>query len=204
MYWVKTPSILKPLSRDLLWSVKTADRVLYLTFDDGPTPGVTEDVLNLLQNYQAKATFFCLGKHVEMHPSLYAQIRVMGHGIGLHSYDHPDGWKTCTFAYVRNVLRGGKHMDTTLYRPPYGHITPAQLSLLKKRYRVVMWDVLSADWDASNSPEQCAFNVISHAKAGSIVVFHDSEKALPRMLPALRATLEHFAQLGFHFAALPE
>lgn len=196
--------MLKPLAGDVLWSVKTVIPTLYLTFDDGPTPGVTEEILEVLSQHQAKATFFCLGRQVAAHGALFQSIQEQGHRVGLHSYDHPDGWKTCTFAYIRDVLRGAQLVQSTLFRPPYGRITPAQLSLLKKRYRVVMWDVLSADWDPSQTPETCAGNVIRHAVSGSIVVFHDSEKAYPRVVPALQATLKHFSALGFHFAALPE
>lgn len=204
MYTVKIPSIVKPLARDLLWSMPASEKALYLTFDDGPTPGVTEQALDMLAQYNAKATFFCLGKQAEAHPELFARIRAEGHTIGLHSYDHPDGWKTCTMQYVRNVLRGAQTIDAHFFRPPYGHLTFAQSSLLRKRYKIVMWDVLSADWDASNTPEQCAQNVIRHAESGSIVVFHDSVKAAPRMAYALECTLRHFSDRGYLFKALPQ
>jgi len=202
MYLVKTPALLKPLAKDLLWHVPTTSNELYLTFDDGPTPGVTEKALNLLERFQARATFFCLGKNVVENPTLYARVIEAGHAIGNHSFDHPDGWKTGQLAYLRNVIRASQVIESRLFRPPYGRITPAQVSALKKHYRLVMWDVLSADFDVSKTPQQCLQHVIQHAIAGSIVVFHDSVKAERNMLYALEGTLEHFSARGYILRAL--
>lgn len=202
MYLVKTPALLKPLAKDLLWHIDTQAREVYFTFDDGPTPGVTEHALDLLQRFQAKATFFCLGKNVEAHPSLYARIVSEGHSIGNHSYNHPDGWKTATMAYLRNALLAARSIDSNLFRPPYGRITPAQVSALKKRYQLVMWDVLSADFDQQKTPEQCLAHVTAHVQPGSIVVFHDSEKAKTNMLYALEGSLEFLSAQGYIFRAL--
>lgn len=202
MYLVKTPSLLKPLAKDFLWHVPTVGNELYLTFDDGPTPNVTDKALNLLQRFHAHATFFCLGKNVIENPSLYARLIAEGHSIGNHSFDHPDGWKTGQLRYLRNVLRAGEVIDSPLFRPPYGRITPAQVNALKKRYRLVMWDVLSADFDPAKTPQQCLQHVIQHTVAGSIVVFHDSVKAERNMLYALEGTLEHFSARGYILRAL--
>lgn len=202
MYLVKTPSFVKPLARDLLWHVKTDRREVFLTFDDGPTPGVTEDVLNLLERFQAKATFFCLGKNAEQFPELYAQLIEAGHAVGNHSYSHPDGWKTGQTKYLRDVVLASRCINSNLFRPPYGHITPAQVNAIKKKYTIVMWDVLSADFDAAKSPEQCLEHVCRHTGPGSIVVFHDSVKARKNMLFALEGSLEYLAGQGYILRSL--
>lgn len=202
MYLVKTPSLLKPLAKDFLWHVHTTEREVYFTFDDGPTPGVTEDALELLHKYRAQATFFCLGKNAEAHPEILQRIIDEGHCIGNHTYDHPDGWKTNTTAYLRNVLQATHSIESTLFRPPYGRITPAQVNALKKRFQPVMWDVLSADFDATISSEQCLQNVVRNVRPGSIVVFHDSLKARTNMLHALEGSLRHLSHEGYIFRAL--
>jgi peptidoglycan/xylan/chitin deacetylase (PgdA/CDA1 family) len=202
MYLVKTPALLKPLAKDLLWHVDTTEREVFFTFDDGPTPGVTNDALDLLQRYSAKATFFCLGKNAEANPALFNRIKEEGHTIGNHSYDHPDGWKTPTMAYLRNVIQSAQSIESKLFRPPYGRITPAQVSALKKQYTIVMWDVLSADFDTQKNPQQCLANVVEHVQPGSIVVFHDSVKAKTNMLHALEGSLEYLKAQGYIFRAL--
>jgi peptidoglycan-N-acetylglucosamine deacetylase len=203
MYWVKTPSIIKPLGKDFLWNVRTDAKEIYLTFDDGPTPGVTEQVLGLLQQHNAKATFFCLGKNVEAHPELYQQIIREGHSIGNHSYSHPDGWKTCTFSYVKNVLQASTAIESNLFRPPYGHITFSQASLLRKKFQIVMWDVLSGDFDPGITKEKCLDNVLKNATKGSVVVLHDSLKAKERMLYALEGGLKKLGEDGYGFCGVP-
>ncbi|MFN5620686.1 MAG: polysaccharide deacetylase family protein [Flavobacteriales bacterium] len=202
MYFVKTPDVLKPLAKDLLWHVHTTRKEIYLTFDDGPTPGVTEQALDILRAYNAHATFFCLGKNVELYPSIFERITAEGHTVGNHSYDHPDGWKTAPFSYLRNVTRAGNFISSSLFRPPYGRITPAQVSALKKRYTLVMWDVLSADFDLNKTPEQCLKHVTENGKPGSIVVFHDSVKAERNMRFALEGSLAYFSEQGYIFRAL--
>lgn len=204
MYLVKTPSLLKPLAKDLLWHVSTTNREVYFTFDDGPTAGVTDGALDLLKSFQAKATFFCLGKNVEAHPSLFNRIISEGHSIGNHTFDHPDGWKTSQVAYLRNVIRAQESIPSKLFRPPYGRITPAQVNALKSRYRLVMWDVLSADFDMAIAPQQCYENVVNNITPGSIVVFHDSVKAQNNMLFALEQSLRHLSREGYIFRALSD
>jgi peptidoglycan/xylan/chitin deacetylase (PgdA/CDA1 family) len=204
MYLVKTPALLKPLAKDLLWHVETAQREVYFTFDDGPTPGVTEATLDLLKQYNAKATFFCLGKNTVANPELFSRIALEGHAIGNHTYDHPDGWKTSQIAYLRSVLRARKTITSNLFRPPYGRITPAQVSALKNHFQLVMWDVLSADFDNANSPQQCYENVVNNVTPGSIVVFHDSLKASTNMLYALERSLDYLSRDGYIFRALSD
>jgi peptidoglycan-N-acetylglucosamine deacetylase len=202
MYLVKTPSVLRPLARDLTWKIETSNKEVYLTFDDGPTPIVTEKVLELLRIYGAKATFFCLGKNVEAHPEIYEKILADGHTTGNHSYNHPDGWKTSTITYLKNIILGKRSINSRLYRPPYGRITLQQIHAVKKKYRIIMWDVLSGDFDRDITKEECLQNVINNTDAGSIVVFHDSEKAKSNMLFALEESLKYFHAEGYILRAI--
>lgn len=199
MYSVKSPSLLRYFSKDLLWKIDTKEKVIYLTFDDGPVPVVTEKILDILKHYHAKATFFCLGKNVENHPSLFQRIQMEGHAVGNHTYNHVNGWKISLFSYLKNVILTEKVFEAKLFRPPYGKITPAQIRLIKKRYRIVMWHVISYDYDASISSEKCLENVVQNAREGSIVLFHDSVKASPNVYYALEGTLKYFSSLGYEF-----
>jgi peptidoglycan/xylan/chitin deacetylase (PgdA/CDA1 family) len=203
MYLTKTPDILKPLARDLVWSVRTSQKEVFLTFDDGPTPHVTDEVLDLLKTYNARATFFCLGKNVQTSPDLYQQILASGHRTGHHTWDHPDGWKTGITSYLKNVMQAHQLIDSRLFRPPYGRITPAQVKALKTRFDIIMWDVLSADFDASNTSEKCFRNVRNNAKSGSIIVFHDNLKSKNNMIPSLKMSLHYFREEGYTLHALP-
>ena len=203
LYTSKTPELVKPLYKDFLWKVSTTQKVLFLTFDDGPIPEVTPQVLEILAEYQARATFFCIGDNIRKHPEVFQQVKNQ-HCIGNHTYNHLNGWKTDTLPYLRNFLRCQEQTQTKWYRPPYGKITRAQASALKGRYEIVMWDVLSADFDSSISKEKCLNNVVKNVEPGSIVVFHDSLKAADRMLYALPKVLAHFAANGYVFKGLDE
>ncbi len=204
MYLVRTPELIKPFFRDLLWNVPKADGIVHLTFDDGPIRKVTPWVLDRLKEFNAKATFFCIGKNAEGEPELLDRIRAEGHSIGNHTYDHPNGWKTSQFSYLKNVQRCRSIVDSELFRPPYGRITREQVIALKRHFRIVMWEVLSADFDRDLTGEQCYRNVMENVKAGSIVVFHDSLKAWDRLRIALPMVLEELAEKGFRSEALPE
>lgn len=203
MYPVRTPALLKPLMKDLIWAMPDDGRSVYLTFDDGPTPGVTDKVLDLLTIYQAKATFFCIGRNAEAHPELMARIRQEGHSIGDHTYDHLNGWNSTPFNYFRSVLRSQRVTRGTLFRPPYGRITHQQARVLGKRFDLVMWDVLSGDFDTRIDGAQCARNVLRNWRPGSIIVFHDSLKAEPRLMTALPMVLEQLAAKGYEACSLP-
>jgi peptidoglycan-N-acetylglucosamine deacetylase len=202
MYPTHTPALIRRLLRDLVWRVPDRGRSVYLTFDDGPAPGVTPWVLDLLAEHGAKATFFCVGRNAEAHPEIMARIRAEGHAIGNHTHEHVNGWRTDTYAYLRDVLRCQASTGSTLFRPPYGRITPAQLKALRKRFHVIMWDVLSADFDSSISGEQCLRNVIGHSGPGSIIVFHDSPKAEARLRHVLPSILSHFVRERYAMKAL--
>jgi peptidoglycan/xylan/chitin deacetylase (PgdA/CDA1 family) len=176
---------------------------LYLTFDDGPTPGVTEFVLDQLKHYGATATFFLVGSQAEKHPELVERMRAEGHAVGHHSYSHLNGWKTSDDAYLEDVQRAAKIVGGPLFRPPFGRIKITQIEALKRDHHIVMWDVISGDFDQSITEQQCLDNVLSNAKAGSIVVMHDSTKAEDKVRYALPKVLERFAQKGYAFSAVP-
>jgi peptidoglycan/xylan/chitin deacetylase (PgdA/CDA1 family) len=205
MYLVKTPWLLKKLYPNLVWNTKPATRCIYLTFDDGPIPIVTPFVLNILKKHNAKATFFCIGDNVSKHNDIFEQVKTGGHAIGNHTFNHLKGWVTNSEDYLDNFLQTDKILDTPLFRPPYGRIKRAQIKLLNKArsdVKIIMWDVLSGDFDTNLSPEACLKNVIKHTEAGSIVVFHDSLKAFDRLEYVLPRALEYWSKEGYSFNAL--
>ncbi|MBL7806229.1 MAG: polysaccharide deacetylase family protein [Saprospiraceae bacterium] len=202
MFFAKTPLVVKALLPQYVWHIPTEDKVLYLTFDDGPVPEATPWVLDLLLHYGAKATFFCVGDNVRKHPEIFERILQDGHAVGNHTYNHLNGWKTQTFDYLKNVQRCRQMVSSPLFRPPYGALRPSQTRTLKSRYRIVMWDVLSGDYDPEITPEQCLENVLVNIQPGSIVLFHDSLKAETRMRYALPKVLEQLGREGWTFRAL--
>ncbi len=200
MYLVKMPSWLQYLSPNLVWRIPEKDKTLYLTFDDGPIPELTPWVIHTLAKYAAKATFFCVGDNIQKHPEVYQQVVEAGHSIGNHTYHHLNGWNTDANAYLDNVAKCQSLTQTNLFRPPYGRLMPKQrASLSAKHYKIIMWDVLSADFDTSISPEKCLQNVVRNARPGSIIVFHDSLKARQNMQYALPRVLEYFTDQGYVF-----
>lgn len=191
----KTPWWIQQLYPSLEWKVESAPNTLYLTFDDGPIPELTPAILDILLTYNARATFFCVGENVEKHPEIFKRVLDEGHAVGNHTHRHLNGWKTGAIDYVRDVEAcqlaiknaGG---ESGLMRPPYGRITRKQLGVLKKQYRIIMWDVLSGDFDQRLSASDCLSNTLKHVKEGSIVVFHDNIKATERVLGALPLFLD--------------
>ena len=202
MYLAKTPGIVKPLGKNMIWNISTQEKVLYLTFDDGPVPEATPFVLDVLNEYNAKGTFFCVGENVKKHPKIFNRIIEEGHAIGNHTQNHLNGWKTKNFSYFRNALSASSHIPSRLFRPPYGKITRQQSISLRKRFDIVMWDVLSGDFDLKLSPEKCLLNVVHNAEKGSIIVFHDSKKAFSNMSYSLPILLDLYTKKGFKFEAL--
>lgn len=198
--------MLRKLYPTCVWRVPTKDKIIYLSFDDGPHPVATPFVLDLLKEYNAKATFFCIGKNVEEHKGIYRRILDDGHRVGNHTHNHLNGWKVSDKEYFENVLKASTHIDSSLFRPPYGKISAFQvrhLQNLPQRFQIIMWDVLSGDFDIDLSAESCTQKVISSTRKGSIVVFHDSEKAFPRMSIALPKMLEFYSEKGYRFEAIP-
>lgn len=207
MAFVKMPWWLKMLlPKQLIWKVhRTGKPAIYLTFDDGPHPTITPFVLDQLAAYKAKATFFCIGKNVEAHPEIYERILKEGHAVGNHTQNHKNGWKTPTDEYIQNIVAAAEHIKSPLFRPPYGRIKKAQVKFLTQAsppWKIVMWDVLSKDFDRSVTPEQCLKNVLFHSEPGSIVVFHDSEKAWDRMSYALPRVLQYCKEKKWLVASL--
>jgi peptidoglycan/xylan/chitin deacetylase (PgdA/CDA1 family) len=205
MYLVKTPWLLKKLYPNLMWNSGDNTRSIFLTFDDGPIPIVTPFVLNILKQYNAKATFFCIGDNVRKHPDVFEQVKNEGHSIGNHTFNHLKGWKTDDKTYLDNFLQADKLLDSQLFRPPYGRIKASQVKLLQNArpgIKIVMWNVLSGDFDSSLKPEKCLQNVLKHTKSGDIVLFHDSLKAKERMEYALPRAMEYWSSEGFSFVSL--
>lgn len=198
----KAPGFIKRFMPSLVWNLPDSTREVYITFDDGPTPGITEWIIETLARYDAKATFFCLGKNVEQHPESFRAILDAGHRVGNHTYSHQKGWRMTLERYVEDVDFAAQFIESDLFRPPYGRIKPAQARVLSERYNIVMWDVLSRDYSSLISPRQCTRNVINHVKAGSIVVFHDSLKSSRNMRYALPRVLDHIYNQGLRCSAI--
>jgi len=206
-YFVKTPWWLKKIYPHRLWDVDTKEKIIYLSFDDGPHPIATPFVLDELKKYNAKATFFCIGKNVVDHPAIYRRILEEGHSTGNHTYTHPNGWATQTGLYLKDITEASKHIDSALFRPPYGRIKAAQSKGLRQAMnnrssKIVMWDVLSGDFDETLSVQDCYKNVTGKTTGGSIVVFHDSEKAFRVLKEVLPEVLQFFAGKGYVFKSL--
>lgn len=192
----------KRIYPDVIWDKRKTGKRLFLTFDDGPTPVVTEQVLNILDQFQAKATFFCLGRNVERHPEIYLEILKRGHQTGNHTYSHLKGWETANKEYFQDIELAGFYIKSNLFRPPYGRIKRVQMRYLKKKYHIVLWDVMSHDYEKLWSKERCLKAVLRYAREGSIIVFHDSEKAAEKALFILQNVLEHFSKLDYKFESL--
>lgn len=205
-YLTRTPFWLKIFSSKCIWRLQPAEKTVYLTFDDGPNPKSTPYILEQLKKYDAKATFFCIGKNVVEHPDLYQEIFDAGHAIGNHTHNHLNGWKTKTKDYVANVEEAKKYIPSILFRPPYGKIKPAQIKALSKSIpgiKIIMWDILSGDFDPHRPPQTCLQKVLFKFRSGSIIVFHDSDKAWERMSYALPRLLTHFKKNGYKIEPLP-
>lgn len=205
-YIVTTPWWLRlAFPKGLTWDIPTTEKNLYLTFDDGPHPDVTPFVLDELKKYGAKATFFCIGRNVKEYPQVYKRILEEGHRTGNHTFQHLHAGKTNDEQWLTDVKDASTYIDSDLFRPPYGRIKSFGAKLLLQShppFRIIMWNVLSADFDVSKTGNQCFEYVKKYGRAGSIVVFHDSEKAFPRLKEALPRSLEHFASQGFQFKSI--
>ena len=198
----KKEHIAAKVLRDLTWHFAGKEQELFITFDDGPTPEVTPWVLSVLKEYDAKATFFCIGKNVKKHPELYQQILNEGHSVGNHSYAHPKGWLVRNNRYYNDIDKAAELIDSDLFRPPFGKIGPFQIHKLKQDFRIIMWDVLSKDYDKNVSREKCFQNVMNYAESGSIIVFHDTTKAEKNLKYALPEMLKEFTEQGYTFNSI--
>ncbi len=217
-YFSKTPSIIMRFFATYIWRFSLDTKAIYLTFDDGPTPKITNFVLDELKKYNAKVTFFCLGKNIQNHPDIFKRILLDKHTIGNHTQQHLNGWKTKKTHYIDNVLAcehailntlekvkeaRPKQQEAKLFRPPYGKIKRSQAKELnRKGYKIIMWDVLSADFDRAISNEKCLQNIVENTKNGSIIVLHDSVKASEKVRFVLPKILKEFSDKGFIFKAI--
>lgn len=204
--WVKTNRLIKKVFSNLVWDIPNSDKKIYLTLDDGPIPEVTEWVLDLLKSEEIKATFFCIGDNIKKYPEVYKRILAEGHQTGNHTFNHLNGWKTETNQYIDNFkLCETEHLKLNtgysfLFRPPYGKTKPSQSKAIRQLgYKIIMWDVLSYDFDSTISVEKCLENVISNTEQGSIIVFHDSLKAEKNLKYALPKAIQILKNKGFVF-----
>jgi len=232
LYFAKTPNIIKRIFPKLIWDIPSEKKVIYLTFDDGPAEDITNWVLSELDKYNAKATFFCIGKNVMHHPSIFKDIIKKGHAIGNHTHNHLNGWQKSSKIYLQNIDKAQEVIDREIenyersileskiayqnplienrkskivnfFRPPYGKIhTSVAKKLLEKNYQIIMWDVLSGDFDLSIPKEKCLENVINNTRKGSIVVFHDSVKASKNLKFVLPIVLDQFSKKGYVFESI--
>jgi len=200
---VRPPFFFRLLSPKL-WTceIPGREKVIYLTFDDGPVPEVTPGILKILQQFGIRATFFVVGDNVRKHPDLFSELISAGHSIGNHTFHHLNGWKISPAAYAEDVFRCNELVKTNLFRPPYGRFTPSQYLLLRKHFNFILWSVLTYDFDPHQTPESCLNAAISNSGPGSVVVFHDSLKAAGNVMYALPRFLEHFQGKGYRFEGL--
>ena len=199
---VRPPQLLRSFYKNSLWRLDKNEPIIYLTFDDGPVPELTEWVLDILKEYQVKATFFCVGDNIAKNPDIFERILKEGHQVGNHTFNHLKGWKVRNSVYFENIENCQEFTKTNLFRPPYGRIKKSQYKLLAKDYKVVFWDVLSYDYDKLTSPKKCLDNSIRYTRNGSIIVFHDNIKAQKNLKFALPQYIEHFLKLNYKFATL--
>jgi peptidoglycan/xylan/chitin deacetylase (PgdA/CDA1 family) len=199
MYFVKTPVILSLFYKNFIWKVNTKEKIIYLTFDDGPDEEVTPKVLDILDEYDAKATFFCLGNNAQKYPGIIEKIVKSGHVLGNHSYSHKNGYKSKLDEYIADVERCESVFKSNLFRPPYGRIKKSQAKILSENYKIVMWSVIPGDFDRKISKQKCLERSIENSGSGTIIVFHDSQKAKEKALFTLPHYLKHFKEQGFSF-----
>ena len=202
--WIKTNWLVKRIFPKYVWSIPNNEKKVFLTFDDGPTPEITEWVLAELRNYNVKATFFCIGDNIRKYPAIFQKVLAENHSIGNHTFNHLKGWKTPTEDYIENAklcqseIENQKSEIRNLFRPPYGKIKSSQAKILRKMgYKIIMWDVISFDFDQTISREKCLENVLKNVESGSIIVFHDSKKAWQNLEYVLPKTLKFLNEKGF-------
>ena len=200
-FW-KVPDFIRKFYSGTVWDYRTEKKEIFLTFDDGPAEDITFRVIEELGKYDAKATFFCIGRNVERHPDIYSALVEAGHATGNHTYSHVKGWYMSNRNYYEDVKLASHYIHSRLFRPPYGMLTPGQARELQKTYKIIMWSTLSVDYDASIPANRSLNHVISNAGSGSVVVFHDSVKASKKLLYMLPKVLDHFSGQGYTFETI--
>ncbi len=203
MKFIQPPYFAKRYYPDALWRFSIEDKRLFLTFDDGPHPSITDDVLKLLDTYRAKATFFCVGDNVNKYPDVFERIKLGEHAIGNHTYNHLNGWQNSLLTYAKNITKASEQIDSHLFRPPYGKITQKQVQFLKSHhYQLIMWDTLTYDWAELKNLDKHYKKIARSINPGSIIVFHDSEKAKANMFYLLERVLDEFSKKAYRFEAI--
>ena len=202
MYLVRPPYLLKKLYPGLLWRMGTDENKIFLSFDDGPHPEITPWVLEELRKHDVKAIFFCVGENVKRYPKVYEQILAEGHLTGNHTFNHLNGWNSDSVKYLKNIAACAREVKSDFFRPPYGRMKKSQSARLRQLYKVVMWDVLSGDFDRATRPEKCLENTLRYSRQGSVVVFHDSRKAWTNLSYVLPRYLDEMKKRGFSFGCL--
>lgn len=202
-YWVKTPRFVPYVFSELVWRFSPAKPNIYLTFDDGPSSLVTEDILSILEEESIKATFFCVGKNVIKNPDLYKKILTRGHSIGNHSMTHPNGWKANSSFYQNDINQATELINSNLFRPPFGKLNIKSLKSFKKKFQIVMWDVVSGDFDLKLSSNKVISNVVDNTRNGSIIVMHDNDKFKALTLSSLLSIIKGLKEKGFCFKPIP-
>lgn len=196
---VHPPDVLSNIFKGTVWSKESSEKSIFLTFDDGPVPDLTENVLDVLDQYNAKASFFCVGENVSKFGDIYNEVNHRGHLTGNHTFSHLNGWKTCGKSYLKDIEKADILINSNYFRPPYGKINPLASSEISAKYKIIMWDVLSQDYDKRKSGPECFENIKRFAKNGSIIVFHDNYKAKVNMLYSLQKTLDFYNESGYKF-----
>ena len=199
---IQFPRLLRPLWGKVVWRKDPSSKVIYLTFDDGPVPEVTPLVLDLLDEHNIKATFFCVGENVQKHPDTFAQVMSRGHKVGNHTFNHLKGFSVKDEEYYDNIDKAAELINSKLFRPPYGRITGKQMKKLRDRYTIIMWDVITHDYNKSLSPETIMRTIKRYSRNGSLVVFHDSIKAKENLLAVLPLAIEYWKSKGYTFGVL--
>lgn len=199
---IQVPDVLRPLLGKLTWRRDSSSKVIYITFDDGPVPEVTPLVLDLLDKHNIKATFFCVGDNVRKHPEVYAEVLRRGHKTGNHTFNHIKGFSFSEEEYVANVEKAAEYIDSELFRPPYGRIKRSQLKRLQSKYEIIMWDLITYDYDRKLSKESILRNIKHYSRNGSVIVFHDSIKAKDNMLAVLPMAIEYWNSQGYTYGVL--
>ena len=199
--FVKTPKFIQKLFPSITWRKENAQNNIWLTFDDGPHQESTPFILNVLKEEQVKATFFLVGEQMEKHPELLNQIISEGHIVANHSYSHKNGWLSNNSTYFNDIEKCQKLIpENKLFRPPYGKISPLQISHLKKNYKIILWDVLSWDFSLYNTPKKVKESVLKNTVSGSIILFHNNKKSFKNLQPILKETIQELKQKGFSFS----
>ena len=209
MRYYKVSSFIQRYFYRYMWRMTPSENAIYLTFDDGPNDIVTPQVLEILSNQNVPATFFCVGENIQKYPTIVERIVSEGHSFGNHTHNHIKGWNYPSKEYLLNVKKAQfaiqPFANTTLFRPPYGRISKKQgTELIQLGFKIVMWDILSYDYNKHIHIENCIKNISKKTRNGSIIVFHDSLKAQAQLLQILPIYIENMIQKGFIFKALPQ